>query len=608
MRESAIGRSIQSIDTPPLPPPPPSQLVKYDCVKCRYVIGPFAQADDGGATKLGSCPNCQSKGPFTVNSAETLYQNYQKITVQEAPGTVPAGRLPRSKEVILRHDLIDAARPGELVDVTGVYTHAHDTGLNARHGFPVFATLLEANHVAKRSDAEAAFRLTDDDRAEMHALAADPRIGDRIAASIAPSIYGHTNIKFGLALALFGGQEKARGAHRLRGDINVLLLGDPGTAKSQFLKYVEKVAQRAVFATGKGASAVGLTAAVHKDPVTREWTLEGGALVLADRGVCLIDEFDKMNDADRVSIHEAMEQQSISISKAGIVTSLRARCAVIAAANPVGGRYDASRTFAENVELTEPILSRFDILFVVRDTVDPVADGRLARFVVESHARAAPDGGVGGDPDGLPPLPAAHPPGIEPLPQATLRKYVAYAKAAVKPKLSDADVEKIAAVYGRLRAESAVASGMPVAVRHLESVIRMAEAHATMHLRDHVNDADVDAAIRVMLGSFVATQKLAAQKAMRAKFGRYLATSSGDRELLLAALQGLAREHARFDALVGAADGDGGGVRVPLRALEERAREYGVTDLAPLLAAPEFAAAGFVLDESAGVIRLDADA
>ena len=154
---------------------------------------------------------------------------------------------------------------------------------------------------------------------------------------------------------------------------------------------MEKTAHRAVYTTGKGASAVGLTASVHKDPVTREWTLEGGALVLADRGVCLIDEFDKMNDSDRVSIHEAMEQQSISISKAGIVTSLQARCSVVAAANPVGGRYDSTRTFSENVELTDPILSRFDILLVVKDTVDPVLDERLANFVVGSHIKSHPD-------------------------------------------------------------------------------------------------------------------------------------------------------------------------------------------------------------------------
>lgn len=160
-------------------------------------------------------------------------------------------------------------------------------------------------------------------------------------------------------MATAHGRGNTKHHHRIRGDINVLLMGDPGTAKSQFLKYVEKTAHRAVYATGQGASAVGLTASVRKDPVTREWTLEGGALVLADKGVCLIDEFDKMNDKDRTSIHEAMEQQSISISKAGIVTSLQARCSIIAAANPTRGRYDASLSFAQNVDLTEPILSRF---------------------------------------------------------------------------------------------------------------------------------------------------------------------------------------------------------------------------------------------------------
>ena len=190
---------------------------------------------------------------------------------------------------------------------------------------------------------------------------------------------------------MFGGEAKdVDGKHKIRGDINCLLLGDPGTAKSQFLKYVEQVFHRVVYTTGKGASAVGLTAGVHKDPVSREWTLEGGALVLADKGVCLIDEFDKMNDQDRTSIHEAMEQQSISISKAGIVTSLQARCSVIAAANPIKGNYNTALSFNDNVDLTDPILSRFDILAVIKDEVNEDQDDALATFVINSHMRNHP--------------------------------------------------------------------------------------------------------------------------------------------------------------------------------------------------------------------------
>jgi DNA replication licensing factor MCM2 len=275
--------------------------------------------------------------------------------------------------------------------VTGIYRNNFDASLNAKNGFPVFSTIIEANHINKREDLFAAFRLTEEDEKEMRSLARDERIRKRIIKSIAPSIYGHEDIKTAIALSLFGGMSKdIDRKHRIRGDINVLLLGDPGTAKSQFLKYAEKTAHRSVFATGQGASAVGLTASVRKDPVTREWTLEGGALVLADQGTCLIDEFDKMNDADRTSIHEAMEQQSISISKAGIVTTLQARCAIIAAANPVRGRYNPTIPFQQNVELTEPILSRFDVLCVVKDNVDPVQDELLARFVVGSHLRSHP--------------------------------------------------------------------------------------------------------------------------------------------------------------------------------------------------------------------------
>ena len=208
--------------------------------------------------------------------------------------------------------------------MTGIYRNNFDASLNTKNGFPVFSTILEANYISRNSTS-LALTLTEADERAIRALSRDPRITKRIIKSIAPSIYGHEDIKTALALSLFGGVKKDIKAHRIRGDINVLLLGDPGTAKSQFLKYMEKTAPRAVFTTGQGASAVGLTASVRKDPVTREWTLEGGALVLADKGVCLIDEFDKMNDSDRTSIHEAMEQQTISISKAGIITTLQVR-------------------------------------------------------------------------------------------------------------------------------------------------------------------------------------------------------------------------------------------------------------------------------------------
>jgi DNA replication licensing factor MCM2 len=322
---------------------------------------------------------------------QTVYRNYQKLTIQESPGTVPPGRLPRHREVICLWDLIDQAKPGEEVEIIGVYRNNFDASLSTKNGFPVFATIIEANHINKKENMFAAYRLTEDDTKQIMQMGKDKSIGKRIMKSIAPSIYGHDDIKRAIALAMFGGVPKnIQGKHMIRGDINILMLGDPGTAKSQFLKYVEKTAHRAVFTTGQGASAVGLTASVHKDPITREWTLEGGALVLADRGVCLIDEFDKMNDGDRTSIHEAMEQQSISISKAGIVTTLQARCSVLAAANPIRGRYNSSIPFNQNVELTEPILSRFDVLCVVKDLIDPEKDHILATNVIGSHVRSHP--------------------------------------------------------------------------------------------------------------------------------------------------------------------------------------------------------------------------
>ncbi|XP_024542558.1 DNA replication licensing factor MCM2 isoform X2 [Selaginella moellendorffii] len=576
---------------------PQLMQVKYDCNKCGATLGPFFQ-NTSKEIKVGSCPECQSRGPFSVNVEETIYRNYQKLTLQESPGIVPAGRLPRYKEVILLDDLIDCARPGEEIEITGIYTNNFDLALNTKNGFPVFATVVEANHVSKKQDLFSAYKLTEEDKLEIEKLAKDPRIGERIIKSIAPSIYGHENIKTAIALAMFGGQEKnVQGKHRLRGDINILLLGDPGTAKSQFLKYVEKTAQRAVYTTGKGASAVGLTAAVHKDPVTREWTLEGGALVLADRGICLIDEFDKMNDQDRVSIHEAMEQQSISISKAGIVTSLQARCSVIAAANPVGGRYDSGKTFALNVELTDPILSRFDILLVVKDTVDPVIDEMLARFVVDSHFKSHPNIAK----DQTPETAANTDPEI--LSQDMLRKYITYAKLYVFPKLHDADLDKVALVYADLRRESMFGQGVPIAVRHIESMIRIAEAHARMHLRQYVLEDDVDMAIRVLLDSFIATQKYGVQKALQKSFKKYMTYKRDFNELLLHLLRGLVKDALRFEELMTMPGPRLSVVHVKITDLEAKAREYNILDLQPFFNSRQFLGANFTLDVGAGVVK-----
>ncbi|KAJ1812905.1 MCM DNA helicase complex subunit, partial [Coemansia sp. RSA 2598] len=556
---------------------PQLKYVKFDCGKCGAVLGPFYQ-DAHSEVRVNMCSNCQGRGPFTMNSEQTVYRNYQRLTLQETPGAVPPGRLPRHRDIILLWDLIDCAKPGDEIEVTGIYAHTLDVSLNARQGFPVFTTIIEANHVAKRADEFAAVRLTEDDRRVIRALGRDFSIGRRIVRSIAPSIYGHEHIKTALALALFGGVPKDIGGKlRTRGDINVLMLGDPGTAKSQFLKYVEGTAHRAVFTTGQGASAVGLTASVRKDPVTREWALEGGALVLADRGVCLIDEFDKMNDADRTSIHEAMEQQSISISKAGIVTSLQARCSVLAAANPIGGRYRPQLPFSQNVELTEPILSRFDVLCVVRDEVDPVKDEMLGRFVVQSHTRSHPSFQQQLQQPAEEAAASEAVNSVDVIPQDLLRKYIMYARENVHPRISERFSDKVAHLYAELRRESLATGSVPITVRHIESMVRLAEAHARMHLRDYVRNDDVEVAIRVALEGFISAQKQSVMRALRRKFSKYLYARRDHFELLYYLLGKLVQEKMTFHSLrFGGAIPEN--VEISKAEFESQASAFGVND------------------------------
>ena len=564
---------------------PQLKVMVFFCSKCGEKKGPIFQ-NSHNQVDIGICGNCQSKGPFKLNIEETIYRNYQKITLQETPGSVPPGRVPRHKEIILLADLIDIARPGEEVEITGIYTHMFDYSLNVKHGFPIFSTVIEAVSIKRQNESSLAI-LTDEDKIEIRNLAKNPNIGQLIIESIAPSIYGHKFIKTALALSMFGGVPKdVGGKHKIRGDINVLVLGDPGVAKSQFLKYTLQTSPRCVYTTGKGASAVGLTAGVHKDPVSKEWTLEGGALVLADRGLCLIDEFDKMNDHDRTSIHEAMEQQTISISKAGIIATLQARCAVIAVANPVKGRYDSTKTFSENVDLSDPILSRFDILCVVKDEVDLVHDHSLSTFVLNSHTKNHPDGVIISaelEDSYKPKLP---PPAIS---QELLKKYILYARQYVHPQLSDLDQEKIVRFYSELRQESQKTGGISITVRHIESLIRIAESHARIHLRDYVRDDDVDTAISMLLESFLQSQKYAVARQLGKRFSKYLRKINEESDLLFHLLNKLFRDtirmhqyriNADLTSALTLGDVDFRNIFVSFDQFENEAREYSVHDLA----------------------------
>jgi DNA replication licensing factor MCM2 len=565
---------------------PQLRVIVCYCNRCGDKKGPLTY-NSNEEIDLGICGNCQSKGPFTTAMDETIYRNYQKITLQETPSSVPAGRVPRHKELILLGDLIDIARPGDEIEVTGIYTTRYESSLNIKHGFPVFSTVIEANCIRRLTEAEH-LDLTEEDKFEIRKLSQDPSISALIESSIGPSIYGHQFIKKAITLAMFGGQEKdIANKHRIRGDINVLLLGDPGTAKSQFLKYVQKTAPRCVYTTGKGASAVGLTAGVRKDPITKEWILEGGALVLADRGICLIDEFDKMNDQDRTSIHEAMEQQSISISKAGIVTSLQARCAIIAAANPVKGRYDPSRNFFENVDLTEPILSRFDILCVVRDEVNLQDDHDLATFVITSHTRSHPQATADIGEIFHDSLKLSEPK----LSQDMLKKYIHYARLSVKPQLSDIDHDKLTKFYATIRKISQNSGGIPIAVRHLESVIRMSEANAKMHLREHVTTQDVDIAINVLIKSFLQSQKLGVRKALEKKLRRFISYDKENDEVLFHLLNKLFADKKHLMSYQRSVDIllDEANPEVSVKQFECEAREHEITEISGFLNSRIFA-------------------
>lgn len=420
-----------------------------------------------------SSPQCPID-PFIVVPEKSTVSDVQYAKIQENFEDIPTGETPRHFSIVLEGSLVNKISPGNQVRITGIYS--------IRSVDEKSFTFLKVLGV-ENTKSKIKVSFTEEEEAIFKTLSRDD-IYEKLAQSIAPGIYGHEDVKRALACMLFGGTRRAReDGITLRGDINVLLLGDPGVAKSQLLKFMEIVSPISVYTSGKGSSAAGLTASIIKDK-NNEFYLEGGALVLADGGVCCIDEFDKMNEQDRVAIHEAMEQQTISIAKAGITTVLNSRTAVLAAANPVFGRYDDFKTPSENIEFGTTILSRFDCIFIIKDKSGP-GDKAMAEHVLRLHSGTAKqvEGAIS----------------IE-----TIRNYVQYARSKIFPTLSGAASAKLNRFYVDIRKQVqgyGEKSSVPITVRQLEAIIRLSESLAKMELSNVVTVKHVDEAIRLFQAS-----------------------------------------------------------------------------------------------------------
>lgn len=457
---------------------------------------------------------------------KSLYKDCQTLTLQEMPEFAPAGQLPRCVDVILENDLVDKCKPGDRVQIVGSYRCMPNKQGNFSNC--VFRTVVIANHVELMSK-EVSMNLTDDDIKAATRLAKARRLDifERLSKSLAPSIYGHDEVKKALLCLLLGGMEKILpNGTRLRGDINILLIGDPSVAKSQLLRYVLGCAPRAIATTGRGSSGVGLTAAVTTDPETGDRRLEAGAMVLADRGIVCVDEFDKMSDIDRTAIHEVMEQGRVSICKAGIQARLNARCSVLAAANPICGNYNLYKSPKENIGLQDSLLSRFDLLFIMLDKKDTMIDTKIADHIVRTH-RYRPTNELDGEPTLLNNTasylstiredhddddrteifekhdPLLHGPNNKQrfFTIEFLRKYVHIAKK-VKPQLTEEACLMIGEHYAELRKIDIdvpdLAKTQPITARTLETLIRLSTAHAKARLSTKVESQDAAEAINLV--------------------------------------------------------------------------------------------------------------
>jgi replicative DNA helicase Mcm len=416
------------------------------------------------------CQECGGRS-FKLLQEESEFMDTQTTKLQEPLENLSGGEEPKQILVVMEDDLVDTLTPGDIVKITGTMKTVRDEKTKR------FKNYIYGNYIEPLEQEFEELKISEEDEEEIKRLAADPDVYNKIINSTAPSIQGYREVKEAIALQLFGGSPKElEDKTRIRGDIHILIVGDPGIGKSQMLKYVSKLAPRGIYTSGKGTSGVGLTAAAVRDEFGG-WSLEAGALVLGDRGNVCVDELDKMRSEDRSAIHEALEQQTISIAKAGIMATLNSRCSVLAAANPKFGRFDQYKSIGEQIDLPSPILSRFDLIFVVEDKPDVERDTKLAAHILRIHKDTS--------------IPFE----IEP---ELLRKYIAYARREVSPKLTDDAIAVLQEFYVGMRGGAAEDdSPVPITARQLEALIRLSEASSRIRLGTEVTGVDAQRAITI---------------------------------------------------------------------------------------------------------------